>query len=400
MQVPRISFITHIPTPEPAEPGPKPLVQVSKYVLARKIGSGSYSKVYRARSCEDGRSYAVKIVKFSDLIRIPDGVEQLEREIKIMRALDHRNVLKLYDVFMSRNRERVYMVMEHAELGSVAQLARQESLPIAAVASIVKQICAALRYLHACGYVHQDIKPANILMDRSGRALLGDFGIGHSFKSASMVMGSPAFQAPEALRDEEDDGGCGGDCPQIKEDIWALGVSLYQMLFRKLPYVGCNLYEIVENIRERELKIPKCSFDVPEALIRGMLETDPQKRLSLQQIMEDPFVRDADDIAKDLARRGEAQEEPGEEKNKEEREIRVEDVVKCEDGFSFVKIGEEIREQKRKAKASSLKMKFSCDLSNSGFSSKSLPPMMKGKVYYEPKKSIPYMKQVYAKNSL
>lgn len=392
-----ISFITHIPTPEPSEP--KPILQVSKYLLNHKIGSGSYSKVYSAKCTEDNQIYAVKIVKFSDLIRIPDGVEQLEREIKIMRELEHQNIVKLFEVLMSKSKKRVYLVMDYAEKGSVAQIARKENLSIEAISSIMKQICMALSYLHSKGYVHQDIKPANILMNNKGRALLGDFGIGHSFRSASMVMGSPAFQAPEALKDDEDENDDSIDCPQIKEDIWALGVSLYQMLFKKLPYVGCNLYEIVENIKEKELKIPKCNFEVPEKLIRGMLETDPQKRYSLKQILDDPFIKNADDIAKDLVVCDNNNEDFNNEKNKKDRKIKVDEVIKCEEGYSFIKIGEELKEQKRKAKASSFKMRFNNYYSDSKFSSNSLPTLMRGQYCYEPRKTIPYIEHGIMKNS-
>jgi serine/threonine-protein kinase 11 len=80
--------------------------------------------------------------------------------------------------------------------------------------SIVKQIARALYSIHSAGFVHQDIKPSNIVLTSEGRAVLSDFGIGHSFTSAAMVVGSPAYQAPEALDDAED----GFEAEPEKED--------------------------------------------------------------------------------------------------------------------------------------------------------------------------------------
>jgi serine/threonine protein kinase len=113
------------------------------------------------------------------------------------------------------------------------------------------------------------------LIDASGRALLADFGIGHTFASARMVVGSPAFQAPEALNDSYGDCDCPECCecsdgPQ-KEDVWALGVTLYQLLFNTLPYCGNNLYEIVSDIMTRPLAIPDGVNSEIVKLFSGML---------------------------------------------------------------------------------------------------------------------------------
>ncbi|KAH0794823.1 CAMK family protein kinase [Histomonas meleagridis] len=349
MNIQHIKFITHIPTPEPIPLQEKPICQVGNYLLVKKIGSGSFSKVYLSIDRETQKTYAVKRIKLKTLIKTPDGVNQLDREINLMRNLEHKNILKLYDVFISKDRKVAFLVLEHADKGSILSLLRKGALTVNSIRSIMKQVASALSYMHSKGYVHQDIKPANVLMNSSGKAMLGDFGIGHSFKSAAMVMGSPAFQAPEALGTFDDEideiPQVEDQCPQVKEDIWALGVTLYQMLFQKLPYTGENLYEIVENIREKALVIPKVSFQVPEDLIRGMLQPDPHKRYTLDQVLAHPFIRDADDFVTDFITNDPPLVPQDFEEN---RKINNIEVIRCGSDFMFSKIAEELNMSARR----------------------------------------------------
>jgi serine/threonine protein kinase len=208
----------------------------------------------------------------------------------------HRNILKLIEVLYSASLNEVYLVLEYAERGSLANL--MNPLPWPAIFSIIKQIAQGLKYLHDQGYVHQDIKPSNILIDHQGRALIADFGIGHSFGSASLVLGSPAYQAPEAL----EDGYCESDHlePQ-KEDVWSLGVTLYQLLFQQLPFVGNNLFEIMNAIKSYALKIPEPVDPLVVNLLSGLLCSDPDKRFGIEEILEHPLIYNADDMATGLS---------------------------------------------------------------------------------------------------
>jgi serine/threonine-protein kinase 11 len=166
------------------------------------------------------------------------------------------------------------------------------------VLSIVRQVADALRYLHRRGYVHQDIKPGNILVDRTGRALLADFGIGHSFVSAAMVVGSPAYQAPEALDDAAAAAAAAAE-PQ-KEDVWALGVTLFQLLFGRLPFPGDSLFEIVRAINLSRLEVPVGTPKAVEDIIRMMLTVDPARRCTIDELLQNDIIRNADETARDL----------------------------------------------------------------------------------------------------
>lgn len=308
---------------------------VNNYSLVKKIGCGRYSKVFLAINGD--KRYAVKRISLKDLSRTTNGVMQLEREIRLMRRFNHKNILKLHEVLHSVSEDHVYLILELAECGSIESLLnRGYQFEINSIRSIIKQISDALHYIHSKGFVHQDVKPGNILLSSEGRILLADFGIGHSFLSAAMVVGTPAFQAPEALNETDLDSDfntiqiddepnepsfymtCQSfqsdrsykmttnansssdseeiECPQVKEDVWALGVTLYQLLFNQLPYTGQNLYEIVSLIKSTNLIIPKTIDPTIEHLLKGMLTVDPVSRFSLDDVLNHPFIKDAPNL--------------------------------------------------------------------------------------------------------
>jgi serine/threonine-protein kinase 11 len=305
------------------------LKKINRYTLRAKIGTGSSSSVYLAIDNLTNEKYAIKRIRLRELARTSSGVAQLEREIRLMKLFDHKNIVKIEEVLHSPALDEAYLVLEYAERGSLGSLIeRGLHLPYSVIFSIMKQILLAVKYLHACGYVHQDIKPSNILIDANGVAKLADFGIGHSFDSAAMVVGSPAYQAPEALYDSyvSDDESDSGESPQ-KEDIWALGVTLYQLLFLKLPFVGDNLYEIVNRIKERELQIPSPCEEIVADLLRRMLTVEPGKRIGVDDALAHPLIANAPESAEELPEALEIQLKNG-------HIINIEARV-CGDGYSF-----------------------------------------------------------------
>lgn len=310
-------FITFVNTPDSCGYDKKQYKRINKYLLAQKIGTGSYSKVFLG--IDGDQKYAIKRISLTDLSRKSSGIMQLEREIRLMHTFNHPNILKIHEVLHSISDNHVYLVLEYAECGSIGSyIDKGYHFQLNSIRSIIKQVSNALSYVHSLGFVHQDIKPANILLKSNGMVLLADFGIGHSFMSASTVVGTPAYQAPEAINDNTDLDDLDYDepshssskeeesseeslkeneeCPQLKEEIWALGVTLYQLIFNDLPFIGENLYEIVSIIKSTPLSLPHGIDPKIEGLLRRMLEVDPEKRISLDEVMNDPFVKDAPDF--------------------------------------------------------------------------------------------------------
>jgi serine/threonine protein kinase len=180
----------------PLFPSPSRLRKINSYLLSARLGYGASSTVYLAVHERTNEQYAIKRIKLSDFIRRGNSLTQLEREIRLIRRFHHPNILSLIEVLHDRSNNEVFLVLEYAALGSLGgYLDRGDHLTRDLILAIVRQILDALRYLHDSGFVHQDIKPHNILLHADGRAVLGDLGIGHSFQSAGMVVGSPAFQA-------------------------------------------------------------------------------------------------------------------------------------------------------------------------------------------------------------
>lgn len=269
--------------------------KINQYKLLAEIGKGSYSKVFLAQSTSDGRHYAVKRIRIRQLAKTTIGVSLLQREIGMMNRLHHANVVQLHEVIHVEQNQSVYLVMDYAECGCLADAAYAR-LPAAQVRSIFRQIVEGVAYLHRNGIVHQDIKPHNILLTRNGTPLISDFGIGHSFQSCARVVGTPAYQAPEVIDrsagDPETDPG--------KEDIWSLGVTLFVLSFGELPYRGDSVFEIVRAIVTTELAPPESCDPLLWDLIEHMLRPEFKDRFSIAEVLAHPYVAEAEAVEMEL----------------------------------------------------------------------------------------------------
>ena len=229
------------------DPKNNSLKKVNEFLMLKKIGQGSFGKVYIGKSSENNQLYAIKVFSLDSQLKSPSKIPSLEREIRIMRMMEHPNILKLHKVLHSPFKNTVYLILDYASLGSLQRIIDNKiEMSEITISSIFKQIINGLEYLHKQGIVHQDIKPSNLLLSHEGIAKIADFGIGHSFQSANMVFGSPAYQAPEAFDDDNEND---NDLPPLdvaKEDIWSLGVTLYQAVFHQLPFIGENYFEIAK----------------------------------------------------------------------------------------------------------------------------------------------------------
>ena len=270
--------------------------KVNQYVLLNKIGRGANCKVVLGLDAATNQYYAVKIFH-SDLRHSPTKNMPLEREVRIMRLIHHPNIVGLHQVLHAPQKNSSYLIMELGDCGSLKKIVDSKSVDLSekTIATILKQVVDGLSYLHSQGIVHQDIKPSNILMFSTGVAKIGDFGIGHSFESAETVVGTPAYQAPEMFEDEPDETGQVPELDPTKEDVWSLGVTLFECVFKQLPFEGENVYEIIRCIRSRGLVLPHEVDPDLQNLIEGMLAIDPEQRFSLAQVMEHPFLRLAED---------------------------------------------------------------------------------------------------------
>jgi serine/threonine-protein kinase 11 len=253
---------------------------------------GAIAKVYVAFNTEDNHYYAVKQFRLEALQHISNGISQLRRELLAMKRFSHPNIVQLQTILFDSRAKVVYVVMELGDCGSLDSLT--EKVPESTIRGVFFQVLKGILYLHTQGLVHGDIKPSNILLRSDGRALVSDFGLGHSFQSTDMVVGSPAFQAPELMSElvSED---------PTKEDVWSVGVSLYQVTFGRLPFEGESIWEIMRSITQTKLFLPEDCDPVLNDLLLGMMAVDPAERFSVRAVIDHPWFAGAENGVLDLA---------------------------------------------------------------------------------------------------
>lgn len=264
---------------------------IGKYLMGDALGEGSYGKVKEMLDTENLRRCAVKIMKRRKLRRIPNGEQNVQREIQLLKRLSHPNVINLYDVIYDESKQKMYMIMEYCvgELQEMLDSTEKKRFPIWQAHGYFCQLLDGLEYLHSQGIVHKDIKPGNLLLATDGILKISDFGVAERlspFAANDMCrtsQGSPAFQPPEIANGLERFSG-------FKVDIWAAGVTLYNITTGKYPFEGENIYKLFENIGKGQFTVPEGVSDSLADLLRGMLNANPEFRLTIQQIRQQRWV--------------------------------------------------------------------------------------------------------------
>lgn len=268
---------------------PRYVKQINQYIRLNQIGSGSFSKVFLCMDTETNHYYALKRIHLKQLKKSPEGIKNLRREIDMMRKISCMNIVSLQEVIYAPGKDVVYLMLEYADCGSLAKVAKSYDFTQDEIRYIFKQIVEGVAYLHEAGIVHQDLKPQNILLCHDWTVLISDFGIGHTFQSAAKVVGTPAFQAPEIIDQNSNE----DDIDPGKEDIWSLGITLYNLLFHDFPFEGDSVYEIVHSINTKPLKRPPGCDDMIWNLLKGMLNVNPINRFDINQVRAHEYVVDA-----------------------------------------------------------------------------------------------------------
>lgn len=241
-------------------------VLLPAYEVNRLIGRGGMGAVYEGRQKTLDRPVAIKVLPSEVAKRDPHFVERFKRESRAMAKLAHPNIVAVYEAGETSD-GLLYFVMELIDGVDVARMIESEGrLPPDRVLRICRDVCDALMYAHAQGIVHRDVTPSNIIINRQGQVKVADFGLAKleepNRNASSTVMGKPDFVSPEAfVPGIEIDG---------RADVYALGVSIYQMLTGKLPRGRFELpSHLVPGVDERL-----------DAVIDRAMQTDRDKRYS------------------------------------------------------------------------------------------------------------------------
>ncbi len=259
-----------------------------RYKIVRKLGAGGMADVYLAEDQELGRRVAIKILN-NRHANDAQFIERFRREAKNAAALNHPNIVSIYD--RGEAEHTYYIAMEFLDGRSLKELIiGRGPAPVNVAVEYVRQILSALRFAHRHGIVHRDIKPHNVLVDREGRVKVTDFGIARAGTSqmteAGSIVGTAQYLSPEQAR--------GGEVDQ-RSDLYSLGVVLYELLTGQTPFDGDTPVEIAMKHLSAVPRPPsQIRRDVPRDLdmvVMRALAKDPGARYQSADEMEADLER-------------------------------------------------------------------------------------------------------------
>jgi len=221
----------------------EPGTQVGRYEIQRRLGRGGMGTVYVAHDPVLGRMVAIKM--FAGDLDMPDAGERFAREARAAAALSHPHIVTVFD--FGEFASQPYIVMEYVPGDTMGNLIRRKTpITIADKLRWMEELCAGAGYAHQMSLVHRDIKPANLMIDRSGRVRILDFGIARMLGIASntaVMIGTPGYMAPEQITGEPVD---------HRSDLFSIGVVFYELLAYAEPFPGDTLPMITHRIVHEE----------------------------------------------------------------------------------------------------------------------------------------------------
>ena len=253
------------------------------FKMTKKLGEGRFSIVKLATHSLTNQEVAIKILDKTKISNLQDK-ERINREIKIMKKINHFNITKLYTIIETKY--IIYLVQEYVQGKELNDyLYSKGKLPEFEACQFFHQIISGLSYLHHLGIAHRDFKPENILLTNDNKILkIIDFGLGNLYKKGQLLKtgcGSPCYIPPEMIKEEKYNA--------EKSDIWSTGIILYLMLCGHLPFYEEDNQLMYDKIIKGEYDIPKFLSNDAKDIIKKILEVDPKKRINFDEIKKHPW---------------------------------------------------------------------------------------------------------------
>ncbi|KAE8689735.1 CBL-interacting serine/threonine-protein kinase 8 [Hibiscus syriacus] len=258
--------------------------KVGKYEIGRTIGEGTFAKVKFAQNTETGESVAMKVLDRSTIIK-HKMVDQIKREISIMKLVRHPYVVRLHE---ATSRTKIYIILEFITGGELFdKIVYNGRLSEAEARRYFQQLIDGVEYCHNKGVYHRDLKPENLLLDSLGNLKISDFGLSAIPEQGVSLLrttcGTPNYVAPEVLSHRGYDGAVA--------DVWSCGVILYVLMAGYLPFDELDLTTLYSKIERAEFSCPSWFPVGAKSLIHRILDPNPQTRMTIEQIRSDEWFK-------------------------------------------------------------------------------------------------------------
>ena len=250
----------------------------NRYEIIRLLGQGGMGAVYQAHDRELDRQVAIKVIR-GDMTANPEILKRFKQELILARQITHKNVIRIFDLGQAEGIKFITMeYIEGEDLQSV--LRRKKKLEPAEAANIMAQVCRALEAAHSEGVIHRDLKPQNIMLDKTGRAYVMDFGIARSTLTPGMtqtgaLIGTPDYMSPEQAK---------GQPLDSRSDLFSVGIIFYELLSGQIPFnADTTMGKLWKRTSEPARPLADLDKSIPQPLseiVRKCLEVDPQKRFA------------------------------------------------------------------------------------------------------------------------
>jgi len=260
------------------------------FELLNVIGKGSFGKVMQVKKKDDGKIYAMKVLR-KEAIIARKQVAHTRAEKSILQKIQHPFIVRIHYAFQTK--DKLYMILDYINGGELFHHLKKEGrFPENRVKFYAAEIVCAMAHLHSLQIVYRDLKPENILIDMEGHVCITDFGLSKEINPVEgtyTFCGTPEYLAPEVLK---------GQGHGTAVDWWSLGTLIFEMLTGLPPFYSQNINIMYQKILNGELRFPSYISSDAQSLLEGLLTRDVEKRLGSngksEEVKKHPFFKDID----------------------------------------------------------------------------------------------------------